>query len=334
MIEYCLSGAAAAALIVAAPASAQEDQSSDVKTSEEAGAAELDAFSKMFANIFEKDGTPIEPALLAKSARIAAAVVPPGSYRKILAETFKKVVEPMMDGMDQIPLSTIANFAGVGEADITLKDGAKLADLMTIIDPYYKQRNRTMMTKMSTIMIDLSDEMEPSIRKGMARAYARRFSSNELDSVAQFYETKAGAKFAGESLAIFASPEVMAASMEMMPKFMEQFFGAMEEITKGSDNIPPPRKFGELSDHELNKLSEMMGIEREAMGGPDVDDLSEMAEEMAEVDGDAAWNQPENWTAEDRAEVEKLEAEYDAAFDTYYEAMEKAKATAKAKLKK
>lgn len=327
--------AATIALAMGSPALAQDEPSASVETPTEQGAKELEAFTQMFANIFEKDETPIDPVLLAKSERIANAVVPNGSYRKIIAETFKTVVGPMMEGIDQIPLSTIAGFAGVSESDIKLKEGANLSDLMVIIDPYYKQRNRMMMTKLSDIMIDLSDDMEPSIRSGMARAYARRFSADELETAAQFYETEAGAKIAGESLGIFASPEVMSASMEMMPKFMERFFGEMEAITKGSEDLPPPRKFSELSDEELETLSELMGIDRSAMGGGAFDDLSGMAEEIAEdLDEDAEWNDPESWSAEDREIVEKLEAESDAAFNTYYEALEKARENAKAKLKK
>lgn len=323
-------------MALAGPALAQSEQEATVKTSAQQGADELEAFTKMFQNVIEKDDTPIDPEMLAKGERIAKAVVPKGSYRKIMAETFKKVVEPMMEGVDQIPLSVIANFAGVSEDEIKLKEGAKLSDLMAIIDPYYKERNRTMMSKLSDIMIDLSDDIEPSIRGGMAKAYARRFSAEDLEAVAQFYETKSGAKIAGESLGIFASPEVMSASMEMMPKFMERFFGEMEAITKGTDDLPPPRKFSDLSEEELNKMSELMGIDRGSMGGNAFDSVSEIAEEIAEDldDESADWNDPESWSAEDREKVEKLEAESDAAFNTYYDALEKARENAKAKLKK
>jgi Uncharacterized protein conserved in bacteria (DUF2059) len=333
--RYLLAGTAIATMALSSPVLAQTEQQATVETPAEQGAGELEAFTKMFQNVIEKDDTPIEPAMLAKGARIAKAVIPKGSYRKIIAETFKKVVKPMMEGVDQIPLSVIANFASVGEEDIKLKEGAKLSDLMEIIDPYYKQRNRTMMTKLSGIMIDLSDDIEPSIRGGMAKAYARRFSAKDLEAVAQFYETESGAKVAGESLGIFASPEVMSASMEMMPQFMERFFGEMEAISKGSEDLPPPRKFSDLSDEELDKMSELMGIDRGSMGGGDIEELSEIAEEIAEdLDEESAWNNPENWSVEDRENVEKLEAASDAAFNSYYDALEKAREQAKAKLKK
>lgn len=335
MKKYLSISAGIVAMALASPALAQSEQEATVKTSAEQGADELEAFTKMFQNVIEKDDTPIDPDMLAKGERIAKAVVPKGSYRKIMAETFKKVVEPMMEGVDQIPLSVIANFAGVGEDEIKLKEGAKLSDLMAIIDPYYKQRNRTMMSKLSDIMIDLSDDIEPSIRGGMARAYARRFSAEDLEAVAQFYETESGAKIAGESLGIFASPEVMSASMEMMPKFMERFFGEMEAISKGSEDLPPPRKFSDLSDEELDKMSELMGIDRGAMGGGAFDEVSEIVEEITEdLDEESAWNQPENWSAEDRKNVEKLEAASDAAFNSYYDALEKARENAKTKLNK
>lgn len=143
-------------LTLSAPALAQEELPATPDA--EVGAKDLEAFTKMFQNMFEKDEAPIKPALLSKGERVAAAVVPKGSYRKIMAETFKKVIDPMMAGMDQIPLSTIATFAGIDENDITLNEGASLAEMMVIIDPYYKERNRAMMTKITDIMIDLSDD--------------------------------------------------------------------------------------------------------------------------------------------------------------------------------
>ena len=335
MKKHILAGAAAVAVSIAAPAFAQDDQTASVQTSAEAGVKEMDEFAKIFANMFKKDDTPIDPVMLSKGERIAAAVVPKGSYRKVMAETFKTMIEPMMAGLDEMPLSAIAAFAGVGEDEIKLKEGATLSDLMMIVDPYFKQRNRAMMSSITDIMIDLSDDIEPSIRQGMARAYARRFSADELEAAATFYETEAGAKFAAESLAIYTSPEVMSASMEMMPQFMERFMGAIADITKGNGDIPPPRSFSDLADEEKNKLSELMGIDRDEMGAANVEELAEMAEEIAEdLDEDAAWNDPVNWSAEERTEVERLEAESNTAFDKYYEAQEAARENAKKRLKK
>ncbi|MEP0728636.1 MAG: DUF2059 domain-containing protein [Parasphingorhabdus sp.] len=325
MKKILLLGAATLALSLSGPVSAQDNHQDAPSTVAEEGAKELDAFTKLFENMFTKDETPIDPALLSKGERVAAAIVPKGSYRKIMAETFQKVIEPMMAGMDQIPLSTIASFAGVREEDIALKDGATLSELMAIFDPYYKQRNQSMMSQITDILIDMSDDMEPPIRAGMAQAYARRFSAAELETAAKFYETDTGAKIAGESLAIFASPEVMSASMEMMPKFMERLFGAMEEISKGSDDIPPPRRFSDLNQEELKKLNELLGIE----AGSADDDADDPVEEDA-VD----WTDPARWSDEDRAAVRKLEADSDAAFDKYLEALDAAKENARKRLQK
>jgi hypothetical protein len=349
MKKFLLLGAAIAALNFSTPIMANDNQTDAETSLAEKGANELDVFTKLFGNMFPKDDTPIEPALLAKSERIAGALVPAGSYRKIMAETFQKVVGPMMDGIDQVPLSTIAVFAGVPEDNIALKDGATTSDVMTIIDPHYKQRNRAMMTSITDVMIDLSDEIEPSIRAGMARAYARRFSASELEAAAEFYETEAGAKIAGESLAIFTSPEVMSASMEMMPKFMERFFGVMEEITNGSDSLPPPRKFGDLGEDDLRKMSELMGVDRESMGGsgfeavetalaeaadPAADEFcSEDDECYSEAQGDLAAD-PGSWSARERETVAKLEAEHQIAFEKYFAAQEAATENARKRLQK
>lgn len=356
MKKFLFLGASAVSLSLSGPVSAQVRQEATATSGAEAGANELDMVTKLFSNMFPKDDTPIAPALLAKGERIAGAIVPAGSYRKIMAGTFQQIIEPMMSGMDEIPLSKIAGFAGVSEEDIKLKEGATLSDLMMIIDPYYKQRNRAMMTRITDILIDMSDDMEPPIRTGLARAYARRFSAGELEAAAQFYETGSGAKIAGESLAIFASPEVMSASMEMMPKFMERMMGAMGDITKGSEDLPPRRSFNELSEEERGKMAELMGLDRGSMARARDDHSYEMASDAAEDAAEAAvaaldaaceaddqcysedeaarWADPENWSDKEREKVATLEAEYNAAMARYFDAEEAASENARKRLKK
>lgn len=357
MRKMILLGTAITALNLSSPSLAQNNQDETEKDLVESGVNGFDAFTKMFENMFPSDNTPIEPALLAKSERIAGAIVPNGSYRKIMAETLQKIIEPMMQAMDEIPLAAIASFAGVGEDEITLKEGATLSELMIIVDPHYKQRNRAMMTRITDILIDLSDDMEPPIRSGLAQAYARRFTAGELDAAARFYETEAGAKIAGESLAIFASPEVMSASMEMMPKFTERLMGTMEELSEGSDDLPPRRTLDDLSDEERDKMADLMGLDRKTLTESG-DHLSyEMAADAAEAAAKAAaqaaaqatcetadmcnseeqdeqWADPENWTAAEREKVARLEAEHQTAFEKYFAAQEAAQENARKRSKK
>ncbi len=341
MKQSILAALSIVGLAMSAPAHAQEQDDAAAETMTTGESAELKAFTEIFSSLFEKDETPIDPDMLARGEKVAAAVVPDGSYRKIMGETFQQIVEPMMAGLDEMPLSAVATFAGVPEDEIKIKEGASMGDLMMIIDPHFKERNRAMMNGITDIMIELSDDIEPLIRAGMARAYARRFSAGELDSVVGFFETEAGAKFAGESLSIFASREVMSASMEMMPKFMEKLFGQMEEITKGNGDIPPPRSFDDLSDEELDRLAELMGVPREELTGPmfgsygideaadAAEDFGGMAESAEEAMRDSAT--PE-WSEEDSARVAQLEAEYEAAFERYLDAMEAAGANARKKM--
>ena len=266
MKKIILLGAATTALGLSVPAYGQDPGEGHVQTSAEQSVNELDAFTKIFENMFEKDDSPIDPALLSKGERIAGAVVPKGSYRKIMAETFSKVVDPMMASIDEMPLSTIAGFAGVRDDDIKLKEGAKLSDLMAMIDPYFKQRNQMMMTKITEIMIDLPDDIEPSIRAGMSKAYARRFSADELEAAAACsMKQNPARKFAGESLAILYQPR----SHGRINGNDAAIHGAVHggdgrNVTNGNGDIPPPRSFSDLTDEEKDKLSELMGIDRDS----------------------------------------------------------------------
>ena len=60
------------------------------------------------------------------------------------------------------------------------------------------------------------DRIEPSYRAGLARAFATRFSAAELDELNRFFSTPVGARYAGESMLIYADPQVMAAMNELM----------------------------------------------------------------------------------------------------------------------
>ena len=59
------------------------------------------------------------------------------------------------------------------------------------------------------------------------------------------------------------------------------------------------------------------------------DDVTEDA--VASAD-DTDWDNPDNWSTEDRERVSKLSADSDTAFEKYYDALEKAQQNAKKRM--
>lgn len=253
--------AMASTLTVPAQAAWQEETGAAEATS--ADNEELAKFLEIFK--IEDDGAPIEPDQLIRGEKVAAKLLPDGSYRKIMATTMQDVLDPMMSSMDQVPLSTIAQFAGIAESEFSPPDDTTLRQLMEIIDPYYKERQQRIFSGISEIIIDLSDQIEPAMREGMAKAYARRFSAAELDDVAAFLGTETGSKFGSESLAVFSSREVISASMEIMPEFFQRFSQEMGDPEAFMGDLPPQRSFEDISEEEWQRFAELLGIEREAI---------------------------------------------------------------------
>ncbi|MEM1132539.1 MAG: DUF2059 domain-containing protein [Pseudomonadota bacterium] len=230
----------------------------------EATDAEFTKFLEVFK--FEDDGAPIEPNQLAKGEDVAAKLLPDGSYKKIMSETLGTVIEPMLGSIDVMPLSAITAFAGISESEVSPPDDATVKDLMEIIDPHFAERQQAMFSSIFDILIELSDEVEPAMRDGLAKAYARRFTAEELDEVSAFLSTEAGAKFGSESLAVYSSREVIGASMEVMPKFLERFLGQMENPEELMGDLPPQRTYGDLSELEKKRLAQLLGVDVDELG--------------------------------------------------------------------
>ncbi|MEO1045941.1 MAG: DUF2059 domain-containing protein [Pseudomonadota bacterium] len=281
MIRAFIYPATAIAMVVAAPAqaiAAQDDTETTEAVSKEQ--EELDKFLELFQ--IDDDGEPIAPEQLAKGEDVAARLLPDGSYRRVMADTMGNIVEPMLGSIDRMPLSTITTFAGIPEDEISPPDDATLRDLMEIVDPHYEERQQVMVKAVFDIMIELSDELEPAIRQGLAKAYARRFTAAELDDISAFLSTDTGTKFGSESFAVYSSREVIGATMEMMPLFLERFMGELQNPEELMGDIPPQRSLDELSDEERKKLAELLGVP--------VDDLgrSPAIEESYEYEEDAS----------------------------------------------
>ncbi|WOE74921.1 DUF2059 domain-containing protein [Alterisphingorhabdus coralli] len=239
------------------------------ETEAEAEASEAtDAELAKFLEIFkvEDDGAPIEPDQLARAETVAVKLLPDGSYQKMMAETMSTVIEPMLGSIDQMPLSAITTFAGISEDEISPPDDATIKDLMEIVDPHFADRQQAMFKSVFDILIELSDEVEPAIRDGLAKAYARRFTGEELDDISTFLSTDTGAKFGAESLAVYSSREVIGASMEVMPKFLERFLGQMQNAEELMGDIPPQRTYGDLSELEKKRLAQLLGVDVEDLG--------------------------------------------------------------------
>ena len=247
-------------LICAPPVFAQE------VVAEGPTAVDTRAMEKM-AELFVAD-----PLTADQKARIPAAnqvvdqIFPPGTYMKMMDESMRPVMDGVMGQMGSLPLSSILAMAGLSESEVGDVGEGTLAELMEIVDPAYQERQKLVADETVSWITRLMDTIEPSFRRGLSRAYAVRFSEAELHEMSAFFSTPTGSHYAGESMLIMTDPQVMAVMGEMMPAMMEMMPGMMTAIQERSAELPPARRFEELSDDEKARFAELLGLPVEEVG--------------------------------------------------------------------
>ncbi|MEL7199907.1 MAG: DUF2059 domain-containing protein [Pseudomonadota bacterium] len=281
--------------------------------SEEPTAEEFAALGDLFGDMF---GT-ADPLTEEQAARVPAAqavvtkLFPVGTYAKMMDETMKPMFEGIMGEMGGgTPALALAKLTGLDPFALTDVDDANLEQALTLLDPQADARNAAMTDVTLNMLSGIFDKIEPAYRTGLARAYAVRFTQDELTELDAYFQTPVGAKYAAESFLIYADPQVMESMNEMMPLVMEAMPVMMAGMTEITEQYPEGRKFSALDDAEKEQLAALLGVS--------MDDLA--VSEPQDYSGEE-WEVEESYEAseavEDAAEeaVDAAEAAADAAED-------------------
>lgn len=260
--------------VMSSPAFAQsedkqsEAEQTDAIEAEAQGTNPFDSgeFGKLFEGIFPEDNEPIAPEQLALGEQVAMSLLPPGSYRRIMGDTYNQIMDPLLAKMGGLPIEQIAKISGLSVDEINIPDGATIADISAILDPSYKERQKVTVEVVGGIMLEVFDDIEPALRTGLARAYARRFTTQEMTEMTAFFKTPTGSKFAAESMPIYASKEVLAASANMMPALFERMADAANQVEEKTADLPPVKSAGDLTEEERAELARLLGVSREDLG--------------------------------------------------------------------
>ncbi|MEO1222418.1 MAG: DUF2059 domain-containing protein, partial [Pseudomonadota bacterium] len=117
----------------------------------------------------------------------------------------------------------------------------------------------------SLASLDEHIEIEPAYRSGLARAYAVRFTSEELADLSAYFDTPVGKKYAAQSFLIFADPQVMSSMNEIMPAMMQRMPSMMELIGEAASGFPEGRSFSSLNAEERSQLAQLLGVSEEEL---------------------------------------------------------------------
>ena len=249
---------AAAALVCAVPAAAQEDP----EHSESAmSPGDLDEFAGMMAGLFQT-----EPLTEEQNARLPAAqavvgeMMPDGFYGEMMAGMMDKMLRPMLTMFSQPEFVLGARLTVDAEAIEALEE-AEQAELTAMLDPAYQARGDAMVAVLTSRMGGMFTAMEGPMREGLSKAYAVRFDDAQLADIAAFFATPTGGEYARESMALFADPQVMQASMQALPAMMSGFGDIESAMREAMEVLPAERGYGDLTEAQRERMAELLDVD-------------------------------------------------------------------------
>ncbi len=273
-----LANTACIALLSSGPAFAQDD----ISPAHDVMAAEIDALGGLFGEMFGA----AEPLTNEQEARVPAAqtvvlkLFPEGTYAKMMDEMLAPMFDSMFGGLAGSPAIMLMDLTGLAPSQLDTVDKEKLQKAVDLLDPNAKARNAEIGKMTLDLVGGIVKQIEPSYRAGLTRAYAVRFTNEELADLDAYFATPVGSKYAAESFLIYADPQVMSSMNEMMPAMMEAMPQMMGDIAGIAGKYPQGRKFSDLSTDEQEQLVGLLGVTLEELS------LNEPKDEAAMQAGD------------------------------------------------
>jgi len=215
--------------------------------------------------------TPAPSASPADNARLAAArvtvdhIFPAGTYAKLMGAPMDKLMDGIMGGVGQMPLREIAQMGGTDADSLAKLDKTTINDIMDIYDPAFHQRTTAMMHVMMGEMGTLMSQIEPSVRDGLAEAYAARFTAEQLADMNRFFASPSGHAYASNALLIQMDPAVMAKMQGFMPLMMKALPDIMKKVAAANAALPKPRTWADMTPAQHQRLAQLLGVSQEKL---------------------------------------------------------------------
>lgn len=213
---------------------------------------------------------PVDPATLAEARLVAAEIIPPGTYKKVMSGAMSGVMDNMTDAIKAMPLKQIAELGGLSPKDAAALDKVDLAKIMAIYDPHWQERTTLTMHAMFDAMGDFFTTLEPELREAVAHAYAHQFTLAELTDLDHYFSTPTGAKFASRAMTIMTDPAMIEETKAMMPKMMAEMPKFIAAAQKATASLPPPRKLEDLTPAQKADLAKALGVDESKLKDPKV----------------------------------------------------------------
>ena len=249
---------AAAAIVGASPALAQNDQTD---AGGDMSAGKIDEVAEIMANLFQAEPlTAEQEARLPVAEAVVSAMTPEGFYSEMIGDMIDKMIRPMMS-MVTAPEFVMGARLDIDEEAIAALDDTEQAEIVAMLDPAHDRRVDAILTVLAGKVGHAFATMEEPMREGLSRAYAVRFDNGQLADIGAFFATPTGSVYARESMALFADPQVVQASMQALPAIMGGFGNLEMAMNEAMASLPDERAYGDLSPAERTRMAELLGVE-------------------------------------------------------------------------
>ena len=286
---------------------------------------ELKQMQNMFADLFgPASNEPIDPQRLALAQQTIGKIMPKGIYAKMMGGIVNKAMGSIAGDSNGMSDIMITQATGVDIGDESL-DPAKRAAITQLLDSNYAERSKLMQNTITPMFDKMISVIEPPMREGMSRAYARKFTPAQLTELNRFFATPTGSVYAAEAFALQADPEVMQSMMSALPLMFSEIKQPAGEIEAKMNALPKPRTLDLLSTAEIDKMAQLLGTTSEALDNYAVANstdatyaqpaASDIEDPYANEAGDEPWYDQTNWTAAQVTKINKL----DIVFTRTYE---------------
>jgi hypothetical protein len=204
--------------------------------------------------------TPLDPARLAVARRLAAALMPPGSFKTMMGTAMDQIALQSLDSAMDLPLKSFMGAAGLPDDTVAKLAPTTIRELMRLIDPAFDERNRRMLPILTGGIVDFMSAEEPSFREGYGEALARRFDGQQLLAIEAFFKTPIGTAYAASMFTLQTDPAYLARMQAMIPRLTAAMPAIIAKVTAATANLPKPRKFEDLNEAERDTLRRMVGL--------------------------------------------------------------------------
>jgi hypothetical protein len=181
---------------------------------------------------------PVDPARLAAARQTVDFVWPLGTYARMM---MGPMMDQIMQSMFDVKLSDFAPPAAGNRKGVDTKAAnATLRETLGSADPRLQDGMRVMMHAMTSEMAPIMTKIEPDLREGLSRAFARKFTVEQLNDLNRFFATPAGRAYAPDSMLMMTDPDVIRTLAKATPMMMQAMPRIMAKVQDTMKQFPPP----------------------------------------------------------------------------------------------